>query len=608
MNRNERRAALKRGKGLRTSPMAGAPSIVELISIAGLHYRQGRFAEAEAVCRQILARDPAQAECLNLLGLIAQAGKQHDRAVRFFVKAIESDGGNTACHFNIALSYQALEQWDKATAHFTRAIALGVDDNSVLQFVTHTPVIAGCLLRLADAWPRRLTSDELFGDAGVAAITNQVLLHCMLKSTWVCNWGFENFLTHVRYFLLQLAAKGEPHFSDMGEMELRLFCALAQQCFTNEYVFDQLEGETRQATALRELLNEKLAAKSEIPAPLIAAVAAYFPLHALPTAETLLRPVWPSSIGELIRQQIGEPLEERKDRQFIPALTAIDDSVSLQVRQQYEENPFPRSLVIKPAKKPASHLPGGPLAPNGSETGEILIAGCGTGTHSIETALKFPQARVLAIDLSLSSLAYARRKTREAGVKNIEYAQADILRLGELNRTFDRIESVGVLHHLADPLAGWRVLLSLLRPGGVMFVGLYSEIARRAIVAGRAMIKQKGYPSTVEGIRACRQEIYRGTDATLQKGITTLRDFYSTRGCRDLLFNVMEHRFTLPQIKAFLTDHGLSFLGFDIDLHAFARQFPDPAAPTDLDLWHAFEAENPETFIGMYRFLIRKNR
>jgi SAM-dependent methyltransferase len=258
-----------------------------------------------------------------------------------------------------------------------------------------------------------------------------------------------------------------------------------------------------------------------------------------------------------------------------------------------------------------SQSPGGAIEPNSDETRDVLIAGCGTGQHAIDAALLFPRARVLAVDLSLASLAYARRKTREQGVTNVEYAQADVLKMDALNRTFDRIEVGGVLHHLADPLAGWRVLLSLLRSGGVMEVGLYSEIARRAIVAGRALIAQRGYPSTVQGIRACRREIFRAPNGSLIKSLATLRDFYGTSGCRDLLFHVMEHRFTLPQIKALLADSGVSFLGFETHpeiLAAFRRRYPDPAALPDLDLWHAFETDNPEAFIGMYRFVIRKNR
>ena len=84
---------------------------------------------------------------------------------------------------------------------------------------------------------------------------------------------------------------------------------------------------------------------------------------------------------------------------------------------------------------------------------------------------RFRGVRVLAIDLSLSSISYAKRKTQELGLANIEYAQADILKLADISRTFDVIESVGVLHHLADPFAGWRTLLSRLRPGRVHVLG-----------------------------------------------------------------------------------------------------------------------------------------
>ena len=65
----------------------------------------------------------------------------------------------------------------------------------------------------------------------------------------------------------------------------------------------------------------------------------------------------------------------------------------------------------------------------------ILIAGCGTGQHAIETAQRFSPARVLAIDLSLSSLAYAKRQTRAIGLDTIEYAQADILKLESIERS-----------------------------------------------------------------------------------------------------------------------------------------------------------------------------
>jgi hypothetical protein len=88
------------------------------------------------------------------------------------------------------------------------------------------------------------------------------------------------------------------------------------------------------------------------------------------------------------------------------------------------------------------------------------------------------------------------------------------------------------------------------------------------------------------------------------------RDFSSTSGCRDLLFNVMEHQFTLPRIKAFLDEHNLTFLGFDQlpqpVLQQFQQQFPEASALGDLARWHAFERANPMTFGNMYIFWVQK--
>ena len=173
----------------------------------------------------------------------------------------------------------------------------------------------------------------------------------------------------------------------------------------------------------------------------------------------------------------------------------------------------------------------------------------------------FAGARVLAIDLSLTSLAYALRKTRELGVGNIEYAQADILKLDTIGRTFDVIESSGVLHHMADPFAGWRTLLSVLRPGGVMAVALYSEIARADIVRARAFIAERGYGSSADDIRRCRQDIVAHEDGQAFKNVYASADFYSTSDCRDLLFHVQEHRHTIPQIAGFIAENALEFVG-----------------------------------------------
>jgi SAM-dependent methyltransferase len=240
---------------------------------------------------------------------------------------------------------------------------------------------------------------------------------------------------------------------------------------------------------------------------------------------------------------------------------------------------------------------------------DVLIAGCGTGQHAIETAPRFSGARVLAVDLSRTSLAYAMRKTRELDIRNIEYAQADILKLGSIGRTFDVIESSGVLHHLGDPFAGWRVLLSLLRPGGLMAVGLYSEIARAEIVKARTFIAECGYGSTADDIRRCRQDLVAHEGGQAFKNLQASSDFFSTSDCRDLLFHVQEHRLTLPQIAGFLAENELDFVAFELDAvvtSQYRAKFPADATMTDLASWDAFERERPSTFSGMYQFWVQK--
>ena len=93
--------------------------------------------------------------------------------------------------------------------------------------------------------------------------------------------------------------------------------------------------------------------------------------------------------------------------------------------------------------------------------------------------------------------------------------------------------------------------------------------------------------------------------------LTAVNDFYSMSGCRDLLFNVMEHRFTIPEIAAFLKEQELCFLAFEpfddpAVIEKFHKQFADAADEASLDQWHRFETDHPETFLGMYVFTVSK--
>jgi 2-polyprenyl-3-methyl-5-hydroxy-6-metoxy-1,4-benzoquinol methylase len=303
-----------------------------------------------------------------------------------------------------------------------------------------------------------------------------------------------------------------------------------------------------------------------------------------------------TDIESLARRQIDEPSEEKRLASTIPTIARADDPVSLKVRAQYEQNPYPRWVRTQALFEPV--MPGA--------SPRVLVAGCGTGQHAVATALRYPGGTVLAVDLSLASLAYAKRKSAELGIANVEYRQGDILALGTLGERFDVIECSGVLHHMAQPFEAWRVLASLRKPGGRMRIGLYSEAGRRQVVRARELIARHGFRPDPEGIRTARSEIRK--DPLLAQ-LARNEDFYSMSGCRDLLFHVHEQRFTLPEVESMIARLNLKFLGFEFPdsgatLARYRARFPDDSQLTEIRNWQRLEAEFPDTFSRMYQFWV----
>jgi tetratricopeptide (TPR) repeat protein/trans-aconitate methyltransferase len=581
------------------------------------------FDAAEASHRRALAIEPESQGILYELAMILLARGNASEALALLMPALErAPTWATKVAF---VSCVARTEFMGNDSRVRAALETAITEpwgipyqlcRSALSLIMLDQRIAYCVRFTNALWPARLPKAAVFGAFGLTALAADSLLHALLEAAPVNTMVFERFLTCARHALLEIASSDQaPNPSDIAA--LRFYAALSQQCFVNEYIFDSDEGEKLAAAACRTKLLALLDANAEAPPLLLLAVAAYFPLYTLCDAGRLLDANCPATIDAVLRQQIREPFEERALRAGIKCLTPITVGVSEEVRSQYEQNPYPRWVKL-PRLEQALYfngelrrsLPFGSFTPMPDDSApEALIAGCGTGSHSILTAQRFRGIRVLAIDLSLSSIGYAKRKTQELGITNIEYAQADILMLGDMARTFDIIESGGVLHHLADPFVGWRILLSLLRPGGFMFLGFYSELARRHVVKAREIIAEQGYLSSPDDIRRFRQDL-----ATLNSGVEIqsliqFPDFYSTSECRDLLFHVQEHRLTLGQIESFLADCGLHFIGFELDrsvLHRYRVRFTDDPSGTRLRNWASFEADHPDTFAGMYQFWIQK--
>src|SRR5262249_12171681 len=287
------------------------------------------------------------------------------------------------------------------------------------------PALGEALRRQTAASPKQLDEHELFGDAGLAAIAANPLLLQLMQSIPVQDIAFERLLTSLRLSLLK-SATAAPKIS---HAVLDFSCTLAKQCFINEYVFATTPEEDEQVDLLTRAIEGANAQGASIEPLQLAALAMYQALHTLPSAQALLDRRWPPAIDGILAQQIREPTRERELRDSIPRLTPIEDDVSRRVQKQYEENPYPRwghvagqATQIPIDQYLRDQFPASAFKSLGkTETLEMLIAGCGTGQVAIASVQKYSGAQALAIDLSLSSLCYAKRKTPAALASRIDY-------------------------------------------------------------------------------------------------------------------------------------------------------------------------------------------
>jgi SAM-dependent methyltransferase len=575
-----------------------------------------------------------------------------------FAEAVRAERGNAGHRYHLAVVQEALGDFGAAAASLTEALRLDpamagaarrlallagrcdlpgdepLNAAGLKAALAHDTVdrdlIAEAALRhlaragpLADAlaigrsegWPA--AARGLCVDKTAALLRDQLFLE-VLRTSVFRGPDAERLLTALRRVLLLEVASARLQERALFDFAL----ALARQCQINEHVWAVSAAEASEVERLALPMDALLAGDAGAGCRLLVA-ALYRPFTELLGAHVGPRQaggIRPRALREVVACALAEAADERERMAQMPRLGGIVEASSREVAQQYEASPYPRWTCV------------GLLAPKGMRRAlrryfsdrelafleqpfEVLIAGCGTGQQAVQAALAYgTQARVLAIDLSAASLAYAARMAERFGVCNISFAQADLLTLhqagsGSVER-FDVIECTGVLHHLADPLQGWRALIRCLAKDGRMLLGLYSATARRDLGALRREAAYPGAGCSDAALRAFRQELLDRPDGAPGSELATSRDFYATSNVRDLVLHVSEHPLTLPQVARFLDENGLTFRGFQLERGVFGRfqdQFPGEVWPGGLDSWAHFENANPNTFNGMYNFWCARN-
>jgi ubiquinone/menaquinone biosynthesis C-methylase UbiE len=97
----------------------------------------------------------------------------------------------------------------------------------------------------------------------------------------------------------------------------------------------------------------------------------------------------------------------------------------------------------------------------------VLDLGSGVGDVAMLAArLVGPSGEVVGVEPDTRSIARARARVAEAGIRNVTFTQSDVSQIAS-TELFDAVVGRFILMYLADPIAVLRSLSRLVRPGGV---------------------------------------------------------------------------------------------------------------------------------------------
>jgi len=563
----------------------------------------GNLKEAEICQRKAISINPDFLLAHYCLGdLLNQIGNLKD-AFDSYLKVIEIDPSFHKIYPSITrfLQDSDLSKFNKSKLKNILTIVLNRNDVSHKElFTVFRFLYRDKILSIREPLYKELLETD--------SILNEKLVINALKKIIFSDPKFEAFLSKIRRHICNLCSKNKD---TINYYALDFIIALGEQCFFNEYIFSITREEKEY---INKIINKCRDGKlNEIS---ISILSCYYPLYKLldqiPSLKsfTSLNP----SFNELIKLQIIEPLKEIELSKRIKRLGTINNEISVKVRTQYEENPYPRWRYGNHEERQKISLIQGindEINPNyiskrlDDEHLKVLIAGCGTGNQILQ-AQRYKNAQITAIDLSLTSLAYAQRKINELGITNVELIQMDILEIGLLKEKFDIIECGGVLHHMDDPSAGLKALLGVSKNNCFLKLALYSELARQDVVMARKYIQKIKLQSNENNIINFRKKIISGELSDLNS-LKLFEDFYSLSEFRDLCFHSQEHRFTIQQLQNIINSNKLQFLGFLLPKQIkslYKKYFPEDEKQTNLLNWSSFEEKNPKTFISMYQFWV----
>ena len=231
----------------------------------------------------------------------------------------------------------------------------------------------------------------------------------------------------------------------------------------------------------------------------------------------------------------------------IPNLRLSSDTRTETVRRFYEVAPFPNypphdSLSWLRARAERSEfarlidraIPG---------DARIVEIGCGTGQMSLYLARA--HRVVIGADLTRASLKLGAAAARRFGLDQVQFIETDLQGPGLRAGAFDVVYSSGVLHHTPDPRAAFASIARLVRPGGMIVLGLYNAFARIPFRLRRLVARLSGYRFPLF------DPVLRDRENEPARRRAWMRDQYQ---------HPEEHRHTLTEVQGWFAENGVEYV------------------------------------------------
>ena len=253
----------------------------------------------------------------------------------------------------------------------------------------------------------------------------------------------------------------------------------------------------------------------------------------------------------------------------------MTDPADSHLADQYEAFPYPardprdeakRLVVGSPSHlREIDHWIFGARRP-ASQPLRALVAGGGTGDGAIMLAQQMAWAgrpgEVVWLDRSRAARRVAEARATARRLDNLRFVEGSLLDLpGVAPDPFDYIDCCGVLHHLPDPLAGLRALVSALAPGGGIGLMVYAPHGRTGVYMLQEALRLLAPPDQPPPARIdLARRLWKQTPETAWlKRNPWLTDHLSggDAGLYDLLLNPRDQAFTVPALDALVRAAGL---------------------------------------------------